>query len=202
MLKFLEDQKKGYPYTLQNIAEKCGIKSIHTARKYLHDVLPSYERKGHGKGARYSENTLNSFRFLMLLIDKKALKHDQMTDVLKELDQEQINRVARGEEPLEIGIATKDKDGKISFAGTSSVASGDGAAILVEGKSAKTIKVVAGQPMLYSLKEEKQNKDDDDWVWLPVSDRIEIRVKGLLSKSQREELAVATRILKSIVEEK
>lgn len=194
----LNHEQALYPYTLKQIQDICGIDSIHTARKYLHEVLPSYEREGHGKGARYSENTLNSFHFVMLLKEKQVLALDQIKAVMAELGQEQINRVIEGIEPLQIGIALEDAKGRLTFPAGSTNDSGEEKAIIVRGTRAETIK----NPLRESASASRGQtaKAGVDWHRMPISNRLELRYKGSLSNAQREELAVAARILKSIVE--
>lgn len=206
----LDQQENKYPYTLEEIKKTCGIDSIHTARKYLHEVLPpGYEKQGHGMGARYSENTLNSFRLVMKIKKsrdskedlKKALKLGQIRSVLEELGQEQINRMVQDDEPVDIHFVVEGENGLIELPKDLKSAFAEQRAILVTDQAAKTIDKVGEGETPYPIREEVVcTPEYHDWKTYPVGESIEVRYKGELSDEQIEELKVVSRILKSIVE--
>jgi len=211
-----EKKGKKYPYTLEEIREICGIDSIHTARKYLHDVLPpGYEKEGHGLGARYSENTLNSFRFVMMIKKsqesektqeskeklKRALKLGQIRKVMEELGQEQINRMVLDNEPIDIRFVVAGKNGQISIPRDLKSALAKQTAVLISGDNAKTINKFGDGALQYSLTDEESYiAKQDEWNTYIVGEHIEVRYKGGLDEEQLDELKFASRILRSIID--
>lgn len=205
-----DQQENKFPYTLEQIRKICGIDSIHTARKYLHEVLPpDYEKQGHGIGARYSENTLNSFRFVMKVKNsqdskekmKDALKLGQIRKVMEELGQDQINRIVRDKEPIHIHFVIKGKDGQISLPKDIESALTKQSALLISGNNVKTINEIDELEVPNPMQEEVCHSPGlKNWNTYPVSKCLEVRYKGELSEEKLDELEVVSRILKSIVE--
>lgn len=195
VLKIIQDMENQFPYTLQEIMEICEFESIHTTRAYLSKVLPQscVQRQGEKRGTRYNEATLNSFKVLKMLLEKKVLKTKQITAVMDSLGQQQINRIANGYEPLTVHVAIAGEVGG-SGANTTLPSSPDQPVLLVEGNRVSRIDVSEKE------RQSAAHVDVEKWNVLPITKVLQIRFKGELTPSQREELHVATRILKSIVE--
>ena len=87
-------------YTLERLAEDFEL-TPRTARHYIENVLPDHHKKGRGKLARYGQDTWNCFAFIQKAREEK-LTTAQISGVLAELDQAQIDRVAEGMEELTI----------------------------------------------------------------------------------------------------
>ena len=193
MLKLFQDLQNAYPYTLSDIMEICGFESIHSTRKYKSKVLPRscIQKQGEKRGARYNENTLNSFKVLKLILDKKLLTWEQITNVMSALTQDQINRIARGDEPLRVQYAFTPEQAQ-------QVASGESAkekVLLIDGDDVSEIAVSE------TRRTRKSDEDgSEDIRTIDVSERLQLRVKGELSQEQVQELEIASRILKSIVD--
>ncbi|MCJ7816071.1 MAG: helix-turn-helix domain-containing protein, partial [Xanthomonadales bacterium] len=87
-------------YTLEELAETFDL-TPRTARHYLENVLPAHHKQGRGKLAFYGQDTWNCFAFIQKARSEK-LTASQISRVLADLSQAQINRVAQGEEELTI----------------------------------------------------------------------------------------------------
>ena len=90
-----------HTYTLAALAEKTGL-TERTVRYYIEKVLPPHHKQGRGKLARYSQDTLNSIRFIVLVGERYGFKPGQAKGVLADVPQETIDRVVRGEEELAV----------------------------------------------------------------------------------------------------
>jgi hypothetical protein len=193
MLKLLE---KEYPYTLKDICAYVGIDSIHTARKYLSNVLPPacVEKDGNKKPAKFSEYTLCAFMVLKQLVDKKLLTWAQIKAVLSSLDQEQIIRIARGYEPLHLHLAVPEEVD--ALANGANAEYGNEKVLLIEGETVKAMDFQGAATEQLSVDVNKEG-----WASIPITENLELRYKGKFSDKQVEELSVAARILKSIAED-
>ena len=187
-------------FTLQDIADKCQIRKIRTARHYLHEHLPRHHRQGKGKGSRYGDDTLNCFLFLIKLKRETPLTLEQISSVIEKLDQEQIDRVVSGEEPLEICLAVKDNKGRVRLPdGHLQKSKRD--AILIQGNKARAIRMGSHESGSSRRQAKKRGPGkQDDWRIVHAGDRVELHYKGNLSNNQLEELKVVSRILGSIIE--
>lgn len=87
-------------YTLEELADAFEL-TPRTARHYIEKILPAHHKKGRGKLARYGQDTWNCFAFIQKA-RKEKLTTSQISRVLADLEQEQIDRVAEGEEDLTI----------------------------------------------------------------------------------------------------
>lgn len=187
-------------FTLREIAEKAKIGEIRTARYYLNQYLPEHHRRGRGKYVKYSRDTLNCFLFLMKLKDETPLELQQISGVMRALSQTQIDRVVSGEEPLEISLAVRDAQGRTQIP-EKYLSQGVSSALLVHGNEVEIVKAKPSAVPLYSLRPEPKQLEED-WNVFPISQQAEVRYKGQLTKKQKEELTIASRILKSIFLEK
>jgi DNA-binding transcriptional MerR regulator len=88
------------PYTLEDLARHFGL-TPRTARYYVETVLPEHHRSGRGRAAEYGQDTWNCFKFIEKARDQD-LTLTQIGNVLAELSQEEIDRVAMGDEELTI----------------------------------------------------------------------------------------------------
>jgi DNA-binding transcriptional MerR regulator len=88
------------PYSLEDLARHFGL-TPRTARYYVEKVLPEHHRSGRGRAAEYGQDTWNCFKFIEKARDQD-LTLTQIGNVLADLDQAQIDRVAEGEEELTI----------------------------------------------------------------------------------------------------
>ena len=92
---------KDHSFTLAELAEETGL-TDRTVRYYIEQVLPPHHKQGRGKLARYSEDTLNCIRFILLAGERYGIKPGQAKGVLADVPQETIDRVVRGEEELAV----------------------------------------------------------------------------------------------------
>jgi DNA-binding transcriptional MerR regulator len=88
------------PYTLQDLANGFDL-TLRTARYYVENVLPEHHRSGRGRTAEYGQDTWNCFAFIKKARDKD-LSLAQISSVLADLGQPEIDRVAEGLEELTI----------------------------------------------------------------------------------------------------
>jgi DNA-binding transcriptional MerR regulator len=88
------------PYTLEDLARDFRL-TPRTARYYVEKVLPEHHRPGRGRAAEYGQDTWNCFKFIEKARDQD-LTLTQIGNVLADLDQAQIDRVAEGGEELTI----------------------------------------------------------------------------------------------------
>ncbi|MFC1720051.1 MerR family transcriptional regulator [Pseudomonadota bacterium] len=184
-------------YSLKEIAAICGIDNIRTARYYLSQILPESHRGGRGKNVKYTRDTLHCFLLLTRLKDETPLRLDQISGVLKSLNQAQINRIVNGEEPLEIGLAVKDQGGRYRLP-EDYVRKGHSSALLVDGDDVQVVR--SEEPGIY-LTSEHPKPSEQEWNEFPVSSRVQLRYKGALSDAQLEELEIVSRIINSIIDD-
>lgn len=199
VLKILDYVEESFPYELRDIAEtkEVGL-ALNTARAYLTKVLPPscVQKKGDKKGTRYNENTLNSFIVLKMLLDKKVLKKDQITAVLEALGQKQINRIALGLEPLKVHVAIEGEIEETIQPDSSLGGSVKEQVLLVNGTDVTNVDVRNEQRL------SRESSQDDEWDVLPISDSIQLRYRGELTNEQQEELRIAARMLKAVIQTK
>jgi len=188
-------------FTLQDIADKCQIRKIRTARHYLHEHLPRHHRQGKGKGSRYGDDTLNCFLFLMKLKQQTPLTLEQISSVIEKIDQEQIDRFVNGEESLEIRLTVNERKGRARLRTGTSAESGR-TVILIKGNTAQVINLDGKEGRSFQKRARKHNPvQQNEWSTFHAGDRVELNYKGDLRKEQLEELKVVSRILESIVED-
>jgi len=181
-------------FTLKQIAEECGIENIRTARHYLNQ-LPKSHRQGQGRYAKYTRKTLNCFLLLNRLKTETPLRIEQIAGVLRSLPQDQIDRIVSGAEPLEIGFAIKDGKGRYKLPDEGS-GKGHSRALLVDGDKVRPVEVLDKG----ALETAPEAPMSEAWKEIQVTPRIQVRYQGKLSTSQIQELKIASRILKTIVE--
>ena len=90
-------------YTLEELAQDFDL-TERTARYYIENVLPPHHKKGRGKKSEYGQDTWNCFAFLQLARERYGLRPGQVAEVLADIPQSTIDRVASGEE--ELAVAT------------------------------------------------------------------------------------------------
>jgi DNA-binding transcriptional MerR regulator len=98
-------------YSLEELAESFGL-TPRTARHYIESVLPPRHKTGRGRRARYGRDTRNCFAFIRKARQSK-LTMAQITALLGQLGQPQIDRVARGLEDLSIVPTAAEETGEL-----------------------------------------------------------------------------------------
>lgn len=89
-------------YTLTDLEERTGYPG-RTIRSWVSSgVLPP--PLGRGPGAHWSERHMDCLQFFNRVREHtpRRLSHEEMRNVLGSLSEEQISRVAKGEEPLDV----------------------------------------------------------------------------------------------------
>jgi DNA-binding transcriptional MerR regulator len=161
-------------YTLEELANQFGL-TPRTARHYIGNVLPPHHKKGRGKLARYGQDTWNCFAFVKIAREEK-LTAAQISTVLAELSQEQIDRVAQGQEELAIVPASKVVDSsRAEQLDSPHMASA----------SHHPSKTVASEP-----------GSAPRWQVLYSDDELQIAHQGDADREQREQVRVAAKLIK------
>lgn len=88
-------------YELDDLARKFGLKP-RMARYWIQNILPEHHKTGRGTRAIYGQDTYNCFEFIKKVKQKHKFSNKQIGLILASLTQEEIDRVASGEEDVEV----------------------------------------------------------------------------------------------------
>jgi DNA-binding transcriptional MerR regulator len=203
-------QMKNEPsYTLEELAGQFGL-TPRTARYYIENVLPPHHKKGRGKLASYGQDTWNCFAFIQIAKAEK-LTSAQITRMLAELDQGQIDRVASRQEELTL-LTTISPSSVMYSPSTSRLANVSMRASRYRGepeaqqpaalhpeKMTEDLGAEWEAPleeMVFSLDEEDSRPEFENIY----SDRdLRIEYRGEASREQREQVSLAARLIKRIL---
>ena len=119
--------------------------------------------------------------------------------VMAALGPELIGRVARGEEPLTVKLAVAGEVSALPEDG----ATGEETVMLLTGNEVKTLS--GREDVSTSLSAEVREdapyyEAGGKWQEIPISDRVQIGYRGVLSPSQLEELKIVSRILQALTD--
>jgi DNA-binding transcriptional MerR regulator len=201
-------------YTLEELADEFGL-TPRTARHYILNVLPDHHKKGRGRLARYGKDTYDCFA-LIQRAKAEGLTTEQISRVLEALDQEQVRRVAEGLEELAIVPTQTALSSAIRPAGVASVSRGlsdyspqersvgrrrdrfaDGF-FAAEAETPYADNSQAGRDREPAIME---SPPPPRWQVLYADDRLQITHRGSASPEQREQVRLAARLIKGILED-
>ena len=199
------------PYTLEDLARHFGL-TPRTARYYVETVLPEHHRSGRGRAAEYGQDTWNCFKFIEKARDQD-LTLTQIGNVLAELSQEEIDRVAVGDEELTIvpmSSAIRRPRGKPGPRRTpraseraqryvsESGASRKERALWVTEMGAMDADVdFAAEPEFQSPKQPPER-----WQVLYRDEELQITHRGHADPEQREQVRLAAELIRNILRKK
>ena len=198
-------------YTLEDLAEAFDL-TPRTTRHYIEKVLPPHHKQGRGKLARYGQDTWNCFKFIEKARDQD-LTLTQIGNVLAELSQEEIDRVAVGDEELTIvpmSSAIRRPRGKPGPRRTpraseraqryvsESGASRKERALWVTEMGAMDADVdFAAEPEFQSPKQPPER-----WQVLYRDEELQITHRGHADPEQREQVRLAAKLIRNILRKK
>jgi DNA-binding transcriptional MerR regulator len=197
------------PYTLEDLARHFGL-TPRTARYYVETVLPEHHRSGRGRAAEYGQDTWNCFKFIEKARDQD-LTLTQIGNVLAELSQEEIDRVAVGDEELTIvpmSSAIRRPRGKPGPRRT--FRASERARYLSESR--RDFMADAGGAEMkamesdadYSLKRSPPppRETSERWQVLYRDDELQITHRGHADPEQREQVRLAAELIRNILRKK
>lgn len=185
-------------YTLEELAETFDL-TPRTARHYIENVLPAHHKQGRGKLAFYGQDTWNCFAFIQKARSEK-LTASQISRVLADLSQAQINRVAQGEEELTIvptpsiesrGVYLSDRMARPSRR----MHSMD----LDEPPEDELSMMMSREAPRMQSEMFNEPKSAPRWQVLYSDDELQITHKGNATAEQREQIRLAAKLMKGIL---
>jgi len=212
-------------YTLEELAEAFDL-TPRTARHYIENILPAHHKKGRGKLARYGRDTWNCFAFIRKARQER-LTSEQMSRVLAELSQDQIDLVASGLEDLTIvptttGLYSMDEAPSTRMASAArrrgnympddlSVSKNEELSVLQEDLAPQRKAEIAKESKYRESAEVKMAMAPDmdfsasqplsapSWRVLYSDDQLQITHRGEADREQREQIRLAARLIKRIL---
>lgn len=185
-------------YTLEELAEAFDL-TPRTARHYIENVLPAHHKKGRGKLAFYSQDTWNCFAFIRKARAEK-LTTAQISGVLANLSQSQIDKVAEGEEELTIvPTPTIESRGEF-FSDRKASPSLRMSNMIAEEPLADELEVFMSQdaPEIDAM-QFNDPQSAPRWQVLYSDDELQITHQGDASVEQREQVRLAAKLVKRIL---
>ncbi|HHZ94020.1 MAG TPA: hypothetical protein EYN67_00305 [Flavobacteriales bacterium] len=184
-------------YSLSELEIATGF-STRTIRYYLKEIVGTNQGTAGAKAA-YPKSVRDKLKFVALL--KEKAPHLKLADIKRILDtmiEEDISRIADGDEPLEVADI-RSADGMRDFEMRTRS----------PGKRQKIVKVAfdghaakqstdrpAGKP-----RAERKAGQTDDWTTITVADGVELRVnRAMLSKKQQEQIRTAGKLITSMLD--
>jgi len=194
-------------YTLEELACAFGL-TPRTARHYIENVLPAHHKKGRGKLARYGQDTRNCFAFIQKAREE-GLTSAQISGVLADLGQEQIDRVAEGLEELTIVPTSLIETPRVRSSHRMASASRRMSNV-AEGKSPFRIQEMMMSESSSEYPEElpdalfdaagiDKQESAPRWQVLYSDDELQITHQGDASGEQREQVRLAAGLIKRIL---
>jgi len=212
-------------YTLEELAEAFDL-TPRTARHYIENILPAHHKKGRGKLARYGRDTWNCFAFIQKARREK-LTSQQISRVLAEISQKQIDLVAEGLEDLTIvptttGLYSMDEAPPARLASASrrvgnympdgdSPSKSEQRSMFQEELAAKRKAEIARESKYGESAEvkmamapemdfsESEPLSAPSWRVLYSDDQLQITHRGETDREQREQVRLAARLIKRIL---
>ena len=185
-------------YTLEELAESFEL-TPRTARHYIENVLPAHHKKGRGKLAHYGQDTWNCFAFIQKARAEK-LTTAQISGVLADLDQAQIDRVAQGQEELTIVPTPSIESRGIFSADRMASPSRRMSRMLVdEPPPPQSPAMMSTAPPNFEAEVFSEPQSAPRWQVLYSDDELQITHQGDASAEQREQVRLAAKLVKRIL---
>lgn len=191
-------------YTLEELAADFDL-TPRTARHYIENVLPPHHKTGRGKLARYGQDTWNCFAFIQKVRQQSGFTAAQLTEVMANLDQAQIDRVADGREDLRvvtspIAPAVKSYSPKSFFRKASERAASSKRVEEMRFSSDSLSDIFAAEcPDLSRYQKARKEEAPGSWKTLYADDRLRISFKGEVNRDQVEQLDLAAKLILKIL---
>jgi len=186
-------------YTLEALAKAFRL-TPRTARHYIENVLPPHHKKGRGKLARYGQDTWNCFAFILKARQEK-LTTTQISSVLTDLDQAQVDRVAEGLEELTI-VPTPLAESRDYLSSPVMASASSRRDSMMSGSGPQN------DDMSFSLERAEEPEADHPgadrpspprWQLLYSDDELQITHQGDAGREQREQVRLAAKLIKLIL---
>ena len=185
-------------YTLEELAEEFDL-TPRTARHYIENVLPAHHKKGRGKLAHYGQDTWNCFAFIQKARAEK-LTTAQISGVLANLGQAQIDRVAQGQEELTIvPMSSIESRGVFSADRMASPSRRIPRMLAEEPPPPKPPAVMSMAPPDFEAELFSEPQSAPRWQVLYSDDELQITHQGDASAEQREQVRLAAKLVKRIL---
>lgn len=186
-------------YTLEELAEAFDL-TPRTARHYIENVLPPHHKQGRGKLAVYDQDTWNCFAFVQKARAEK-LTTAQISGVLADLDQAQIDRVAQGEEELTI-VPTPSIESRGEYVSDRMASPSRRLSPMMMREPSPPSMSASFEPEPPGIDEPMVNEAQavTRWQVLYSDDELQITFKGNASARQREQIRLAAKLMKEILQ--
>ena len=185
-------------YTLEELAEAFGL-TPRTARHYIENVLPAHHKKGRGKLAHYGQDTWNCFAFIKKARAEK-LTTAQISGVLANLSQAQIDRVAEGQEELMIvPTPSIESRGVFSAERMASPSRRISRMVAEEPSQPASTAYMSMEPPDIEAELFNDPQSAPRWQVLYSDDELQITHQGDASAEQREQVRLAAKLVKRIL---
>ena len=185
-------------YTLEELAEAFDL-TPRTARHYIENVLPAHHKKGRGKLAHYDQDTWNCFAFIQKARAEK-LTTAQISGVLANLGQAQIDRVAQGQEELTIvPTPSLESPGVFSADRLASPSKRMSRMLAEEAPPPEPPAMMSMAPSDFEAEEFSEPQSAPRWQVLYSDDELQITHQGEASTEQREQVRLAAKLVKRIL---
>lgn len=189
------------PYTLEQLAEEFGL-TYRTARYYVEKVLPAHHRSGPGKVAEYGRDTWNCFEFIKRAKNEK-LTLKQISDVLHRIGQENIDRVAEGEEELTIvPMAASQEYSAPDLVRASRRSMNYLADDTTRSEKASPSSEIEDQSFRDYSQDSDSSPSTPRWQVLYKDDELQITHKGHADQNQRDQIRLTAELIKQILRRK
>ena len=185
-------------YTLEELAEDFDL-TPRTARHYIENVLPAHHKKGRGKLAYYDQDTWNCFAFIQKARAEK-LTTAQISGVLANLGQAQIDRVAQGQEELTIvPTPSIESRGVFSADRMASPSRRMSRMLADEPPPPEPSAMMSMAPPDFEAELFSEPQSAPRWQVLYSDDELQITHQGDASAEQREQVRLAAKLVKRIL---
>lgn len=185
-------------YTLEELAEDFDL-TPRTARHYIENVLPAHHKKGRGKLAHYDQDTWNCFAFIQKARAEK-LTTAQISGVLANLGQAQIDRVAQGQEELMIvPTPSIESRGVFSADRVASPSRRMSRMLAEDAPPPEPSAMMSMAPPDFEAELFSEPQSAPRWQVLYSDDELQITHQGDASAEQREQVRLAAKLVKRIL---
>ena len=185
-------------YTLEELAEAFEL-TARTARHYIENVLPAHHKKGRGKLAHYGQDTWNCFAFIQKARTEK-LTTAQISGLLANLGQAQIDRVASGEEELMI-VPTPSIETREFYSSERMVSPAQRMhkMALEEPPEDELVMSMAMESLPEKYEQDSAPQSAPRWRVLYSDEELQVTHQGDASAEQREQIRAAAKLMKLIL---
>jgi len=185
-------------YTLEELAEAFEL-TARTARHYIENVLPAHHKKGRGKLAHYGQDTWNCFMFIQKARAEK-LTTAQISGLLANLGQAQIDRVAQGQEELTIvPTPSIESRGVFSADRVASPSRRMSRMLAEEASPPEPSAMMSMAPPDFEAELFSEPQSAPRWQVLYSDEELQITHQGEASAEQREQVRLAAKLVKRIL---